>query len=165
MRKVVSCGAALAVAISLIPLSGSSMAAVQASSQAPATTLTPEVMGKILKLIAEKGIDREMIAIVANSLGLSASGQTWASRSITLDEKNGTFHGFYISRGAEPDLVISLNLLGKVLYVYRVRRDGTATAALILDEQTRQVTMRTPAEAQKSLDVELARWSDLVSKN
>lgn len=164
MRKLVFCGARLAVAVSLIPLSGSSLAAAPASSKAPAPSLTPEAMGEILRLIAEKGVDRELVALAANSLGLTASGQTWASRSITYKEKDGTLHGFYISRGAEKDLVISTQQPGKVLYAYRARRDGTATAAFMFDLQTRQITIRAPDEAQKSLDVEVAFWRDLGSK-
>lgn len=148
---------------SILPSPAATPASASAAAPKAAPSLTPEVMGKMLKLIAEKGVDRDLIAVMANSLGLSASGQTWASRSISATSGDGSIHGFYISRGAEQDLVISLGVPGKAVYAYRTRRDGTATAAVVLDLQTRQTTMRSPDEAQKSLDAEVALWSGVVS--
>ena len=160
------CGFVLLLALPSVLVASSASASVAGTSGAapptPAATWTPELMAKMLEVIAVKGVDRELTALAANALGLTASGQTWASRSVTWKEDNGKLHGFYISRGAEPDLVMTMIVPGTAYY-YRVRRDGTATAAFTLDVQTRQITMRAPAEAQKSLDAELALWSDVVA--
>lgn len=165
MGKVVFRAAARAASIGLIPFFGSVALAATSASPAPAQALNPEIMGKMLKLIAEQGVDREMLSPVANALGLTASGQTWASRSVTFQEDNGALHGFYISRGADPDLVISVVKDGRTIYAYRAQRDGTATAAVVFDTQSQQITMRAPAESQDSLDVELALWSSVAGGN
>ena len=153
----------------LIPINGdASRAAAWAAAPASATPLTPEVMGKMLILIAEKGGDHDFPAILANALGLTASGQSWAGRSIALPE-NGRVHGFAISRGADQDLLITL---GPAVfsgtgtgYCYRARRDGTVTAAIVFDVQTQHITALAPADAQKGLNAELAIWNDVAASN
>lgn len=144
-----------------LPSPAATPAAVSPVSS-PAPTLTPEIMVKLTKLVADKGVDRELIPLVANTLGLTPAGQTWASRSVSYTETNGTGHSFYISRTADPDLVIALNVPGKT-YGFRLHRDGTAVAAFVFDIPTRQITMLTSAEAQKSTDGQVAFWTGLVA--
>jgi hypothetical protein len=125
--------------------------------------LNPTVLQKVLAMMVDKGVDRELLATVANPLGLTATGQTWASRSLTFKQNDGVLHGFYISRGSEQDLVISDAIPGKSMYVYRAHRDGTASAAIVMDLQTRAVTTRDPSEAQQSLNAEWALWTQTVA--
>jgi hypothetical protein len=147
----------------VIPFSGSSFAATSVARPAPAIPLTPEVLGKLLGLMVDKGLDNDVPPFIANALGLTGSGQTWPGRSLTAIDKEGTVRGFYVSRGADQDLLISYAPTHKIGRAYRARRDGTVIAAFMFDPDTRQLTMLDPAEAQTSLDAELTIWRGIAA--
>jgi len=78
------------------------------NAASPSSPLTDDVMNKMLQLIDSQGTDRELIATVANTLGLSPTGKTWASRSVTLGDVATSLRGFYVSRGSDRDILISM---------------------------------------------------------
>src|SRR6185295_7290145 len=130
----------------------------------PDSPLTSEVMSKMLQLIALRGTDRDLPALYANALGLSAEGQTWPDRqSAANEDPDNILHAFAVGRGGDRDIVISV-LRENSLHAFRAHRDGKVVTALISDKQTGKITMRAPAEAQKELDVELAFWASGVEK-
>ena len=131
------------------------------AAQSPA--LTPDVLSKMLDLIARVGTDREVPADVANRLGLSAAGQVWPSRQAGLKETpSELLHGVYAARGREKDLLLTLTSAGKdKVDVYRIRRDGTFVRAVSFDAK-HQFIERDRAETQKGLDAELIFWSRVV---
>jgi hypothetical protein len=129
------------------------------SASAQNSALTPDLLSKMLGLIARKGTDRPIAAPIANALGLSATGQEWESRQVSgPDSRPGAHHGFALSRGTEKDIALSL-LTPDILHAFRARRDGTIVAALTLDLRTGQLIMLSHAEAQKELDAEFAYWT------
>ena len=123
-------------------------------------TLAPDVLSKMLDLIARAGNDREVPADVASRLGLSA-GQVWPSRQAGLKETpSGLLHGVYAARGREKDLLLTLTSASKdKVDVYRIRRDGTFVTTVSFDPATHQFIERDRAETQKGLDAELIYWS------
>ena len=124
--------------------------------------LSPAVRDQVLDLIAGFGIDRDLPPIIANALGLSASGQTWPYKEmdseVDLGKSSGSRHIFAINRGAAPDLVIALRT-GNAMLVFRTRRDGQVVTALSWDTSAAGVVMRTPAEAQADLNAEFSYWT------
>jgi hypothetical protein len=97
-QMIASRFASLAVFMTLafVPLAG------QVSAQSSA--LTPELLSKMLDLIARKGTDRDISPTLANALGLSAAGQGWPNRQIvTRETQSGFLHGMGISRGNDQD--------------------------------------------------------------
>lgn len=56
-----------------------------------------------------------------------------------------------------------MGLPGTTFHGFHAHRDGTVVSAFITDLQTRQTTMRDPAEAQKELDSELVIWAGAVA--
>ena len=124
--------------------------------------LSPAVRDRVLDFIAGFGIDRDLPPIIANALGLSASGQTWPYKEmdseVDLGKSSGSRHIFAINRGAAPDLVIALRT-GNAMLVFRTRRDGQVVTALSWDTSAAGVVMRTPAEAQADLNAEFSYWT------
>jgi hypothetical protein len=124
--------------------------------------LTPEILNKIVRYIALSGIDRETAAVLANPLGLSASGQTWASRQVAVeDSQNHYTHGFAVSRGTDQDIYLSKRLPDSI-HAFRATRDGKVVGALFAIPSTGQVSMRDPAEAQAEFDDEAKLWADNI---
>jgi len=122
-------------------------------------TLAPDVLSKMLDLIARRGTDREVPADIADRLGLSEAGQVWPSRQAGLKETpSGLLHGVYAARGSGRDLLLTLTS-PEMLYVYRIHRDGKLVTAVTADKRTRQFIERDQAETQKGLDAELVYWS------
>ena len=81
-------------------------------------TLAPDVLSRMLDLIARVGTGREVPADIASRLGLSAAGQVWPSRQAGLKETpSGLLHGVYAARGREKDLLLTLTS-PEMLYVY-----------------------------------------------
>jgi hypothetical protein len=119
-------------------------------------------MAKLLALMADKGIDRELPAPLANALGLGAAGQPWLGRSLSIGEVNTDLRGFAVSRGADQDIVVSLSIPGKSLSCYRAHRDGTVTTAIVADLTTLSIATRDRAEAQKSFNGEIAVWAKVA---
>lgn len=144
------------------PLIASTVAAQTTALNSVATPLTAEVLRKLLDLVAQRGVDREAPATIANPLGLSAAGQNWPSRQIAAHEtRPGYLHGFAINRGNDQDLVLTIRGPDK-FFAYRAGRDGRAISAIVFDLQTRQVTMRSPIVAQADIDSELRFWAEGV---
>ena len=146
-----------------LPAPASTPAAIPVAARpAAGPTLTPETMAKLLKLVADKGVDRDLNPLAASTLGLVNSGQTWASRAVNWKENNGTLHSFYVNRGTDQDLAISLAIPDKTIYGYRFHRDGTVITAFTFDMATRQITMLSADQAQKPLDAQVAFWINLA---
>ena len=152
MRRRRRLTAIIAVALVLTaPLIASSPAAQTTLPNRAATALTPDVLGK-------RGHDRETPAIISNALGLTATNQTWPSREVAaLDDRPHYLHGFAINRGDDRDIAFSIRSPNSIR-AFRVHRDGQLVSALVEDLRTGQVTVRSPAEAQADLDIELAFW-------
>jgi len=149
--------------IALSPSAATPLAAAPVSAHST-PVLTPALMEKMLKLIADKGIDHNLIAPLANALGFGASGQGWPSRSVAAGDPASVLHGFYICSGDEQDIAVTMGIAGKSLYGYRAHRDGTLTAAFIGDIPTHKITPRDLSEAQKDFDNEIAIWASIVAK-
>ena len=127
--------------------------------------LTPELLSKMLDLIARTGTDLDIPARVANPLGLSANDQGWPSRQIVYQETaTGITHSMAIGRGNDKDIALNSRKPDNIDF-YRIRRDGTLVMALIYDIQTRQFSERSGAEAQKTLDAEFAFWAGRFAKD
>jgi tetratricopeptide (TPR) repeat protein len=134
------------------------------NAASPSSPLTDDVMNKMLQLIDSQGTDRELIATVANTLGLSPTGKTWASRSVTLGDVATSFRGFYVSRGSDRDILVSMVRPLITVHAFRALRNGKVVTAFISDLKANKTTMRTPKEAQHELDTELAFWAANVDK-
>jgi hypothetical protein len=133
-------------------------AAPAAAPSAPASALTPEIMKKMLQLIAAKGTDREAVAAYANPLGLTAAGQGWPDRQISAKGNDIVIHGFAVSRGSDQDLLLYSNT-PTIVHIYRANRNGKIVTALLLDKSAGQIITRAPAEAQSDLDAEFVYWA------
>lgn len=144
--------------VSLVLLALLTMA--PANLRAESTSLTPDLLNKLLDLDARKGTDREAAAPIANALGLTASGQAWPIREIATPdaETPSVLHGFAVNRGAARDIIVTRRNPDKIR-VFRAQRDGVVVSAMIFDLQTRQATIRVPAEAQAELDAEFTHWA------
>ena len=132
---------------------------------AQGSALTPELLSKILDDINREGIDRDIPAPMANALGLSATGQGWASRQCVFQEsKNKIIHALSISRRNDQDIVVHLGS-ERFLHDYRILRDGTLLMATIYNIPTHQLTVRNRSEAQKELNTEFAFWAGTFAKD
>lgn len=146
-----------------LPAPASTPAAIPVSAPASGSALTPEVLNKLLQLVATKGGDKEMSASFVNALGLSPANQGWPDRQLTTLGSDNFIHVFIISRGSNPDLVMYYRD-GNNVHAFRSTRDGKALGALNFDTQSKVITVRTADEAQKELDDELGFWSRSVDK-
>ena len=148
------------------PSAAVSPTATQASATVsdPNVPLPPELLSKMLRLIAAKGTDGNIPAKFVNALGMTATDQTWPDHQISAARNAADYtHGFALSREADQDLVISQRLPSSIR-AYRAHRDGKIVAALIYDMQKDQITMRTPSEAQNELDTEFTFWAETVDR-
>jgi hypothetical protein len=132
--------------------------ASQTSAQVSA--LAPDLLTKLLDLVANKGSAVEVPAAVGNALGLSAKGQRWPSRQISSPDRNSGFHHLFgVGTGTRQDVIFVLRYPDNKLLVIPSHRNGNAAAALIYDTTTRQITMLTSAEGRKSLDAKITWWT------
>ena len=124
--------------------------------------LAPQLLCKMLPYIASNGVDRELAAVFANPLGLSTAGATWSYRGIGIHHPDAEhIYGFGISRGADPDVLLSHRMPDSI-HVFRANRDGTVIKALTFSVATKQVTMINPTEAQAEFDTDWNLWSDEI---
>ena len=154
------------VAMLAFALTGSLQAQTSAAATSvPVSALTPQLMTKMLQLIALRGIDRELAAEFANPLGLTNPGQSWPNRQVASYGVPSKFnHGFAVSRGSDQDIVISLRS-PETIYVFRSNRGGKIVAARSCDiKNGGQITMLDFADAQKALDNEIRFWAKNVDK-
>ena len=134
-----------------------------AAVPSPGAMLTPALLGKVLRLIDLRGVEREVPPNYANALGMTASGQAWPDRQQAATQGK-VLHGFAVSRGTDQDVVISVRD-DVELRVFRVRRDGgMVVTACIVDLGDGDITMRAPAEAQAQLDEEMRFWATYVDQ-
>jgi hypothetical protein len=116
------------------------------------------LLGKVLPLIASGGTDREVAPVFASPLGLSPAGAAWQTRQLVLkDSANSTMHGFAISRGTDPDIILSRRD-AKSVYAFRSSRDGELVSAIMADRSTKQVTLLSRSEAKAEFDSEWKFW-------
>jgi hypothetical protein len=128
-----------------------------ASTQSP--TLTPDLLNNLLGLVARKSEHLEIPANAANSLGLTAIGQSWMSNSIAIpDARPGFHHAFSVSAGSDQDIVFTFRIPDS-MYLYSAQRSGKIVSAEIYAVKTGQITMIALMEAQKGLDAEIAFWA------
>ena len=144
------------------------LTSLHAQSLAPKTLpsfpLTPELLGRLLDLIARRGTDYETPALVSNAVGFSATGHTWRNRQVnTPDSRPGCSHCFAIDRGGEKDLAIVFRTPDDIK-IYRTERNGKIVSAVIYDSKTRQITMRDPVEAQAEVNAEFVFWATAFRK-
>ena len=140
----------------------SPLAAPAAAAPDQASPLTPEVMRKMLLYIAANGKDKDVIPLVANTLGLSATGQTWAGRSVGVRDESKVLYCFYVSRGSEEDILVSITT-PDIVQAFRAHRDGKIVTAFTYDLAAQKMAVRAPAEAQPDLDSALRIWADYIN--
>jgi hypothetical protein len=139
-------------------------AAPAAAVPTPASPLTPELLGKMMKVLALTGKDHAVPAYIANPLGLTATGQNWPDRQIMITEDvndPAAFrHGIASSLGSDLDLALAQSRPeAQVSYFFRIHRDGTLVTVVAVDKKTGAITMRAPAEAQADMNLEIAFWT------
>jgi hypothetical protein len=143
------------------------LAFVPTGLRAQNSSMSPDLMSKMLQLIASKGTDREINKYIATALGLTSGGKGWPDRQIasrlSTDPQSAT-HGFAVSRGSEQDVVLYKRDPDASVRLFRARRDGKLVKAGFTTYQGTQVTMRAPADAQKELETELAYWTANVDR-
>lgn len=153
--QVFAGGAAVA-----LPAPASTPAALPASGTTN-QPLSPELLSKLLRLVAVKGTDREATAPFANALGLTPAGQGWPDRQIGANGADKIVHAFIVSRGTDQDVLLYISRPDSAL-IFRSQRDGKIVSALSFDKQTSALTIRNPDEAQKDLDSEFVFWANNV---
>jgi hypothetical protein len=152
------------LAFVLVPSSGNVILAAGAPTAAPAThqRLTPELWQKMQQLNTAQGTDNDVSTKIANALGMTATGQGWPGHRFGalehVNDSNLSQRIYVVSRGADQDVLLTRGTAG-VLFVYRIHRDGTLVAALSLNRETKEITMRNPAEAEADLEGEFAFWA------
>ena len=139
-------------------------AAPAATAPTPASPLSPELLGKMMKVGALIGKDRAVPAYIANPLGLTATGQVWPARQVSVtgdaNDPAAFLHGIAYSLGSDQDLaLVQARPEAQVYYFFRIHRDGTLVTVLAFDRKTNAITMRAPAEAQADLNTEIAFWT------
>jgi hypothetical protein len=131
------------------------------------STLTPELLARMLDFIARKGTDRDVPAIFANGMFLTLAGQAWPSRQLVREEiTGGIIHSISISRGSNKDILLSKNTKERI-DIYRIERDGILVVAGVYDLPTRDFNTRGTrdrAEVQKEVDDELENWSAWLAR-
>jgi len=132
------------------------------STHVPA--LTPQLMTKMLQLIAVSGSNRELAAEFAHPLGLTATGQSWPNRQVASYGIPSNFnHGFAVSRGSDQDVVLSLRT-PDTIYVFRSDRHGASATALSCDVKNGNIITLNFVNARKALDNEIRFWAKNVDK-
>ena len=135
------------------------------NTAAPVAALTPELMNKMLRLIALKGTDKELNPKVANEPRLATP---WLGRYVSANGiPSNSIHSFEVSRGSDQDVVISVRsqtTKPPTIRIFRVHRDGKVVKAAYSDIRTGQVTILALDEAQKELDHEFAFWAEGVDR-
>jgi hypothetical protein len=152
-------GFAGAAELALPAAPSASPASLPAKAVAANPTLTPELLGKLLQLVARDGFDKEAASDITIALGITAAGQTWPARQFTGPTIDGTIkHAFVISRGSDQDVLLYIRR-GDGAHFFRARRDGKLVTAAIFTSSPRQITMRAPEDAQPELESEIAYWA------
>ena len=137
------------------------LACMPINARAQDSPLKPEILNKILQWMVTNGGDVESPAVLTSALGFTDVGQKWSSREVDAhDDRPGFLHGFAISRGDEQDIALILRGPDSI-HVFRVHRNGVLVRAVVYDFKTRQITMDSPDEGQKGLDVELKFWENV----
>jgi hypothetical protein len=140
-----------------VQIAAQSPTAVRVSVSPSHSTLTPEVLAKVLKCIDAIGAYHQIAVSFAKVLGLNSGGQPWLDRQISADGTDKLVHTFIVNRGSDPDLIMYVRD-GTRVQVFRSTRDGKALAAMDYDTQTKAINVHTLDEAQKGLDLEIGFW-------
>jgi hypothetical protein len=151
--------------ISLAVLAMLAFAPIITPASAQNSALTPELLSRILDLNDTKGTDRDVPALVANGLGLSASGKAWPSRQVAVkDLITLVSHGVVVSRESDQDIIFNRRNSDN-FHAFRTQRDGTLVTAVSYDLNTLRLTVLSRAEARQELDVEFAFWDRTIVKD
>ena len=146
------------------PAPGDRSGTPDATTPDAGSTLTSQILEKMLQLIVLKGKDQDIAASFAGPLGLVAAGQNWPERQIaTKSGSDGSIHGFAVGRGDDQNLVVYTRR-ADALHIFRVTREGKAVAALVSDAKTGVIAIRALAEAQAEVDEEFSLWAKGVDK-
>jgi hypothetical protein len=117
----------LFAALALAPLAPARSGAQPSPSEPRA--IAPDVIAKLLKLIAAMGADTDLPAPIAVALGLAGSAQPWPDRQFGVQsDQDGAHHTVAIHRGGDQDMVYSVSGPAAVS-VFRVSRDGALIKA------------------------------------
>jgi hypothetical protein len=154
--------------IPLVVLAAASVApaasrAQAASTPAPAAAssgraVTPDMLATMIKLSASIGMDSQLPAPIAAALGFSTAGQPWPDRQFAVQSNaTGTVHAVALSRGSDPDIVLSVRGPAAIS-VFRVRRDGALVSAVNFFTQTKQTAPLSPLEARSGYEAECVFW-------
>jgi hypothetical protein len=136
-----------------------------ADAPAPTGTLTPELMDKIVRLLAQQGTDTELNSRFANALGLTLRGQTWPDRITTVkpDADSADDYSIAINRGGDQDIVLYLRI-PHAIHAFRAHRDGTVVKAFVSDPQGIKIYMMSPERAQEELNEHIDFWAGSVDQ-
>ena len=122
---------------------------------------SPDLLNRILALIADIGTDSELPAEMAGALGFNAGGQPWSFRQIAAraDESDSStpLHILAISRGTDQDVLLYVWGDG-VSHFIRSHRDGRVVRAIAVDGTTEKAIPTAPADAQSEVNAEMQFW-------
>jgi hypothetical protein len=123
---------------------------------------TDQFIGKILMLIALEGSDQELDSILANALGFSPVGGSWANHQVaTQDHAANAYYGFAISRKTDQDVLLQFRKANTVS-AFRAHRDGTLVSAASYNVETGQLAKQTADEAQAAFAAQCLFWTSKV---
>ncbi len=125
--------------------------------------LTSELLSRMLRANTLRGNDTVNPAAFANTLGLGAAGKDWPDRQLNVNGTSEILHGFAVSLGTDPDILIYTSRPDSI-HVFRSTRDGKAVTALVYDRKTNTITMRAAGDVQPELEDEFGFWARTVDK-
>jgi hypothetical protein len=124
--------------------------------------LRPDVIEKLLKLIANLGVDTSLPASIATALNLDAAGQDWPDRQLAVrSQLDGALHAVAANRGDKPDLIFSVSGPAAIS-VLRTDRTGSLIAATAYFAETHLTAALLHQQALTALAAEGAFWRSHV---
>jgi tetratricopeptide (TPR) repeat protein len=129
--------------------------------------LSPNVLNRVLALIANNGPESELTGVMATALGLTEGNQPWPFRQIgaRADEADTSapLHVFAIHRGTDEDVLLFLWINGMDHFI-RAHRNGQAVKAIAMDPATMKMAKIAITDAQKEANDEFYFWDRNVEK-
>jgi len=125
------------------------------------TPLSPNLLNRILALIAEHGVDGELPAAPAGTLGFANNGEAWPDREIggRDDESDSStpLHNIAVGSGTDEDLLFIYWAEG-VSHCIRVHRNGQVATAIVSDPSSAKDKFIPAATARREVNAEFEFW-------
>lgn len=132
-----------------------------ATASLETSSASPDVLNRILALIADSGTDSELVAGMAGALGFTKTGQPWDYRLIGVraDESDSSspMHIFGVGRGNDEDLLIYVLKDGRSHFI-RANRNMQVVRAISVDTAKDEANLIATADAQSEVNDELQFW-------